>query len=287
MFILLVIPLFGCLSLFFIVSILKRKWIISLILSLLILALNVYAEIISFGGLFQSRVTMPVFTILTYNVQNNSTNYKIKQAAMAAEILSVSPDVAFLCEFDLWRNRLLDSIMTINNGYVRYYLSGTHSAFYSKYAIDSIASIRTMGSKRRCSLNNKVHVFLGNDTLTIVGCHFSSSNHHIKKGYQNREKEADAIYESMKDKQYPTIVMGDLNDISGSYAVERIKEAGLKDAWWKGGVGYGSTFHEGWLRLRLDHILYQDNKLDLQYVKVIDSSLSDHYAIVAGFTMKK
>ncbi len=81
--------------------------------------------------------------------------------------------------------------------------------------------------------------------------------------------------------------MGDLNDVSGSYAVERIKKAGLKDAWWKGGFGYGATFHDKWLRLRLDHILYQNNKLKLQYVKVIDSDLSDHDALVAGFIINR
>jgi endonuclease/exonuclease/phosphatase (EEP) superfamily protein YafD len=176
--------------------------------------------------------------------------------------------------------------MTIKNGYIRYYLSGTNSVFYSKHAVDSIAGIHTMGAKRRKSLNNRVHFFLDKDTLTIVGCHLSSSNHHVRMGYQKRKHEADAIYESIKDEKFPVIVMGDLNDISGSYAVERIKEAGLKDAWWKRGFGYGATFHDEWLRLRLDHILYQDDKLDLQYVKVIESNLSDHNALVAGFTFK-
>jgi endonuclease/exonuclease/phosphatase (EEP) superfamily protein YafD len=176
--------------------------------------------------------------------------------------------------------------MTINNGYVRYYLSGTHSAFYSKLPIDSVASIHTMGSKRKKSLINRVHFFFGKDTLTIVGSHLSSSNHHVRMGYQKRKYEADDIYESIKNEEHPIIVMGDLNDIPGSYAVERIKEAGLKDAWWEGGLGYGLTFHNKWLRLRLDHVLYQDDKLKLQYVKIIDSDLSDHNAVVAGFTLK-
>ena len=120
-----------------------------------------------------------------------------------------------------------------------------------------------------------------------MGCHLSSSNNHIKKGFENRAKEADAIYESIINEQYPVIVMGDLNDVPGSYAVERIKEAGLKDAWWMNGLGYGVTFREKWLRLRLDHILYQQNKLKLQYVKAIDSELSDHNALVAGFTFNR
>lgn len=253
---------------------------------LLIFALNIYAEIISFGRFIRFREEKSDITILAYNIHNKSKDYKAKQADVAKFILSLSPDIAYLCEFELWRNKQLDNILT-NDAYKRYYITGTNCVFYSKHAIDSIVGIHSKESIKKHSLNNKVHVFIGKDTLTIVGCHLSSSNHHIMRGYQYRTKEADAIYDNIKDEQYPTIVMGDLNDISGSYAVERIKEAGLKDAWWKGGFGYGSTFHDRWLRLRLDHILYQDNKLDLEYVKVIDSNLSDHNALVAGFSIKK
>lgn len=285
MLILLVIPLFGSLSLFFLVSLLKRKWITSLILLLLLVLLNFYAEIISVGGLFLSRASKPGFTVLAYNVHNKGEGYEEKQADIAKLILAESPDVAYLCEFALWRNKQLDSILT-DNEYKRYYLSGINCVFYSKYPIDSIAGIHIKEDKKKYSLTNKVHVFIGNDTLKLIGCHLSSSNYHIREGYELRAKEADAIYKSIMEDRHPVIVMGDLNDISGSYAVERIKEAGLKDAWWKGGFGYGATFHDKWLRLRLDHILYRDSKLDLQYVKVIDSDLSDHNAILAGFSFR-
>lgn len=259
----------------------------SLLLLLLIIFVNQHTELISYGLLWQGNSKDVDFTIMTYNVHNAGKDYAENQVAIAKEILNMYPDVAYLCEFALWRNRKLDSIVTFNNAYTRYYITGTNCVFYSKYAIDTIADVFAVVSKKKHSLNNKIHVFLGNDTLTLIGCHFSSSNHHIRKGYQKREKEADAIYESIKDEKYPVIVMGDLNDISGSYAVERVKEAGLKDAWWEGGLGYGATFHDKWLRLRLDHILYQNNKLDLNYIKVIDSDLSDHNALVAGFTFKK
>ena len=53
-----------------------------------------------------------------------------------------------------------------------------------------------------------------------------------------------------------------------------------------GSCGYGTTFHDGWLRLRLDHILYPKDKLELKSVKIIDSDLSDHNALIAGFDIK-
>ena len=223
---------------------------------------------------------------MCYNVRCSNQSFYGNQEKIADQILEIEPDVVFLCEFALWRSKQLDSIMT-GNEYKRFYLSGTYCVFYSKFSIDSIVGIHLLESRKNRSLTNKVHVFIGNDTLTLVGCHLSSSNHHIRKGYELRAKEVDAIYESIKGDAQPVIVMGDLNDISGSYAVERINEAGLKDAWWKGGIGYGATFHDKWLRLRLDHILYKYNKLNLQNVKVIDSDLSDHKPLVAGFTFKR
>lgn len=279
------IPLLVCLTIAFLVFLLKKKWLLSLITLILGLLINYYFEIITLGGLFQHGEDKYGITVLAYNVHTYSEGYEQRQEAIANEILSVSPDIAFICEFVLRHNVQLDSILT-NRGYIRSYIKSGDCVFYSKYPLDSIVGIHKRESKKKYSLNNKTHVFIGNDTLTIVGCHLSSSNNHIRKGYKNREEEADIIYESIKDERYPIIVLGDLNDISGSYAVERIKDVGLNDAWWMGGFGYGETFRDKWLRLRLDHILYQNSKMELQYVKVIGSELSDHNALVAMFKLK-
>lgn len=88
--------------------------------------------------------------------------------------------------------------------------------------------------------------------------------------------------------------MGDMNDISSSYTLRRIESvgtlrhgsAGLTDAWWKGGFGYGTTYHDHGLRLRLDHILYDEHCLTLSDVKVIDTDASDHNALVGGFRIE-
>lgn len=108
----------------------------------------------------------------------------------------------------------------------------------------------------------------------------------LKEGYRNRTLEADAIYEALQHESYPAIVMGDMNDISGSYTLGRIESAGLTDAWWKGGFGYGTTYHDHGLRLRLDHILYDEERLTLSDVKVIDTDASDHNAFVGGFRIE-
>jgi endonuclease/exonuclease/phosphatase (EEP) superfamily protein YafD len=82
--------------------------------------------------------------------------------------------------------------------------------------------------------------------------------------------------------------MGDMNDVPGTTTVRKIKFAGLKDAWWQGGCGYGSTYHDGWIKLRIDYVFYDDQQLKLKYVDVIgEKEWSDHRAIIAGFDLRK
>ena len=285
--ILLVIPFLIVLCVIFIYYVIKKKWKYAIIIAFLVLFTNILSETIALHFFASDDKWISDITVLAYNVHGSENGYREKQVDIANIILTESPDVVFLTEFFLYKNQILDSILTKENCYARYYQKGTYGVFYSKYDIDSVVGIFSPTSNNKYSLTNKVHVFMEHDTLTIVGCHLSSSNHHIQEGYKRRRMEADAIYESIKDEHHPVIVMGDMNDISGSYALHRIKKAGLADAWWKGGFGYGTTFHGGWLRLRLDHILYSNEKLKLRHVKVIDSDLSDHNALVARFVFNR
>ena len=78
------------------------------------------------------------------------------------------------------------------------------------------------------------------------------------------------------------IIMGDLNDLSGSPALRAFNTAGFQDAWWKGGMGYGATI-QYLLPYRIDHIMYND-KLTLKSIRKIDAKgSSDHDALVAEF----
>lgn len=285
--ILLVIPFLAVLCIVILALAIKKKWKYAAALLLVALIVNALSEVFPVHLFSLSENHRADVIVFAYNVYGFRKGYDEKQEDIAKEILAASPDIVYLCEFPLYKNKRLDSILTKGHGYNQYYQSGTYCVFYSKYEIDSIVGIFSPASKRKYSLNNKVHVFMGHDTLAVVGCHLSSSNHHIQEGYNKRRMEADAVYESIKDEPHPVIVMGDMNDISGSYALHRIKKADLADAWWKGGLGYGATYHNGWLRLRLDHILYEKDKLRLRHVKVIDSDLSDHHAMVAKFDFIK
>ena len=262
----------------------KKKWKIVLCLFVLVWIINIFTELFSFGGLtvIDSRVSF--FSVLCYNVKCSDKHYADNQKHIANLILKESPDLVFLCEFHRSVSKTLDSMVTHIGNYKGYYRSKSNCIFYSKFDIDSVASINTYTSAGKRAINNLVHVNTPKGILTVVGCHLSSSRKDFWQGCSNRTIEADSIFKRVKSETYPVIVMGDLNDFSGSHTVERIKKAGLKDAWWEGGLGYGSTFHNGWLRLRLDHILYDKSRLKLNKIKVLESDLSDHNALIANFS---
>lgn len=68
----------------------------------------------------------------------------------------------------------------------------------------------------------------------------------------------------------------------GSPCMKVFAEAGLRDAWWESGLGYGATIHEP-LPYRIDHLMY-GNGLKLKGIeKVCSKGLSDHDALVAEF----
>lgn len=108
-----------------------------------------------------------------------------------------------------------------------------------------------------------------------------------KMGKRIRDFEAQNVRDFVNDsrsKGLPVIVAGDLNDWCGSKCLKTLMGSDLKDAWWEGGNGFGSTFY-GWnMWLRIDHILYSDD-LMLVEVKVVDSDLSDHKPLVARFKL--
>lgn len=122
------------------------------------------------------------------------------------------------------------------------------------------------------------------DSINSFG-YLKSYLKNVHESYRYRALQADAVCEAIDSISSPLIVMGDMNDIGGSYTIRSLENKGLEDAWWNGGWGYGTTFEQGWLKLRLDHILYSPKSLKLRSIKTIDTGMSDHKCLVAEFEL--
>lgn len=104
----------------------------------------------------------------------------------------------------------------------------------------------------------------------------------IELGYKLRAMQAQIICDSIRSwGDVPILVVGDYNDIGGSYVVRSMEHCGMQDAWWKTGFGFGFTYDAYHLLLRLDHILCSRHFTPRAAGVITDISCSDHYPLVA------
>ena len=197
----------------------------------------------------------------------------------------------------------LDSLLK-NIGLKRvYYKEDNGHCFYSRYPVTGLRVIKSGEDQQSMFITGLLR--LRGMSIQLYGCHLASNNYYpdkrrlivdslnsieaLKDYYNNirfasklREHEANNISEEVRKLSVPVVLMGDLNDVSGSACLNALKDAGLKDAWWEGGMGYGATISRP-LPYRIDHVMYTDG-IKLKMIKVIDSEgLSDHDALFAQF----
>lgn len=109
----------------------------------------------------------------------------------------------------------------------------------------------------------------------------------IKKIYHNnrlKTQQSEMILKVSQEAHYPTLIVGDFNDLPNSYLMRQLKRYLFKDAFTEKGNGFGFTYHDK-LHLRIDYIFHDDSFETLQFItdNKNTSSLSDHYPIIGIF----
>ncbi len=278
----------------------SKKLLIFSIFSLLIFPtfyLNLKYEVIAFHLLRSENYH---FRILTWNICGAKIDNKEEQEEIARLIIAQNADFILLNEFTLDSCLVIDSLLSeqYSDKNSRNARTIAGDIFYSRKGI--VESGNYYPIIPNCIYSK---LYVETDSLYIIGCHLPGNNHegHIEINdadslwrfktfwgyYQNaqekRKEAASIIKKTVLEWQMPVIVMGDMNDFNFSAPMDSLNAAGMKNAWWEGGFGYGATYHEGWLRLRIDHIYYND-KLRLEDVRVIKTDLSDHNILIADFS---
>lgn len=82
----------------------------------------------------------------------------------------------------------------------------------------------------------------------------------------------------------PTLLCGDLNASPNTAALSRLRER-FRDAWSERGAGFGMTSSSSRPLRRIDYLLARD--LELGDVRVLEGTLSDHYALTATFAIAR
>lgn len=175
--------------------------------------------------------------------------------------------------------------------------------------LDSVAKYEVKLYKRQLPIYSAEIEVTPNRWITVFSCHLRSSAYstarrsmdedaswldglpiyyqNFKIGQRLRNWEADNLrlyLEELEVNDTPVILAGDFNDWSGSYCLNTIRNSKYKDAWWEGGLGFGITYDEWHLKLRLDHILYSHH-FKLENVYVVKTKFSDHRPLIADFSL--
>lgn len=272
-----------CLSVLFVVSYLNWKY-----------------EVIAINPFFGEEKCE--LKVMTWNVHCSRGADIIRQRNIAELILGEDVDCVLLNEYNQDSCSVMDSLLRSKFPFTEEYQSHQKCGdiFYSKRSMANSGHVFTPKGEKGIQ-TIKATITIGEDSVQIFGVHMASNHYHdgfIDKEFLNdttsydryRNAQDDRCFqahwtkEAVLESDYPVIVMGDMNDFSRSAPLDTLASCGLKNAWWEGGNGYGCTFHDGWMRLRIDHILHSD-RLQLKSIKVIDTNLSDHNPIVAGFNV--
>lgn len=217
------------------------------------------------------------------------------------------PDIVFLAEdFDGVRKEL-DSLMRMHYPYTTILDDKQGHYFYSVHPIDTTYRVKV--SKDHLSRIYPAVFDVFGSKVKVYGVHLESNNYtesheyfspdsiedasqindylgNITRASDIRCVEADSLIAGYGCAAYPTLIVGDFNDVCGSPVMRKLESVGLKDAWWKCGIGYGATIYYP-MPYRIDHVMY-DEGLELLNVKKISANgLSDHDALVARFKIVK
>lgn len=240
--------------------------------------------------------------VMTWNVHCSNGADSECQRDIAELILKVDADIVQLNEYNQDSCKVVDSLLKTKFPFTEEYQSHQicGDIFYCKRVMTNSGHVY-IPIQGKGIQTIKTTIAIGVDSVQIFGVHMASNHYDdssIGKEFVSKATSYDR-YKDAQDKrcfqahwtkkavqksELPVIVMGDMNDFSCSAPLDTLSTCGLKNAWWEGGNGYGATFHDGWMRLRIDHILYSE-KLKLCGIKVIETDLSDHNPIVAGFSV--
>jgi endonuclease/exonuclease/phosphatase family metal-dependent hydrolase len=107
----------------------------------------------------------------------------------------------------------------------------------------------------------------------------------ISKAFKQQQQQAEIIKEHKKDCPYPIIICGDMNNSAFSYVYRNIKGK-LNDSFEEAGTGFGATYKFRYYPARIDYIFADENMTVKKFESFPDFENSDHYPIMAKFSME-
>lgn len=107
----------------------------------------------------------------------------------------------------------------------------------------------------------------------------------MKNGSRSRASQAEQVARSIRKFKGKQIVCGDFNDVPISYTYNKLANANnMQDAFVAKGFGFGKTFINPYLYLRIDNVL-ASQEIRINSWRTNPKVLSDHYAVSVSFDL--
>ena len=228
---------------------------------------------------------------------------------------TINTDIICFQEFytnDYYKSENIISKL-VNKGYHYYYTNPIKQPYsfgifgvitFSKFPIIRADSINYA---ENVSLNRGIvtDIVKGTDTIRVLNFHLHSMSirfkknptpkvliqetsetvNKLKRGFELRGSQIDAILTIANRSPYPVILCGDFNDVPYSYVYQKTKQI-YKNAFENAGTGFGYTYNRfPWL-LRIDN-QFCSKSLDVVYCKTLKNKYSDHFPVEAGYIFKR
>lgn len=281
----------------------RKRWIIAIIVLFACVAINWHYKCFALHICCDDSISKCSISIMCYNIEGMNGEIKEKAPKIFNQISRYNPDIVFITEYSEQDVLALDTLLKKQYPYSSEDLHNEGSYFYGKHPLSQAQRLKDITSGEYIGVF-LCDAYVNNDTIRLLGCHLFSNNYdsshirvtpdsirnnyevlsyikNIKWASEKRQKEAQTAARMIPE-GCQALSMGDLNDVCGSKTLRVLESAGLKDAWWEGGLGYGATIHHP-LPYRIDHIMHSKD-LKLKQINIVDSEgVSDHDALYAVF----
>lgn len=103
--------------------------------------------------------------------------------------------------------------------------------------------------------------------------------------FKKHEEQVQILKNFIEKSPYPVILAGDFNSVPNSYEYYTISGV-LKDCFLESGKGFGTSFHDYKIPIRIDYVFSSENLKSTYYQVDRSQKLSDHYPILVKFSLK-
>lgn len=103
--------------------------------------------------------------------------------------------------------------------------------------------------------------------------------------FKKHEEQVQILKNFIEKSPYPVILAGDFNSVPNSYEYYTISGV-LKDCFLESGKGFGTSFHDYKIPIRIDYVFSSENLKSTYYQVDRSQKLSDHYPVLVKFSFK-